>query len=124
MDSRKIIKNAVGCYFSNEDLIEFLTIITPESHDLRLELVQKIYKYNIKANTAISLTEYLKKLPFDFFINKIVADCYEDYCIWCTKENLEPKSKAEFSRAVSELFNLQSKVTTVDGKRVRVYRAV
>lgn len=124
MDSRTIIENAAGVYFSNEDLLEFLTIITPESTDLRTELAQKIYQHSIKANATSSLTEYLKALSFDFFINRSVAECYEDYCTWCTHNNLEVKSKAEFSRAVSESFNLESKVTTKEGIRLRVYRAV
>ena len=120
MDSRKIIENAAGVYFSNEDLMEFLTIITPESEDLRVDLVQEIYKYSITPKIA----EYLNEVGYDFIIDSPVSWCYEDYCIWCKRQSLEPKSKADFSRAIKELFDLESKVTTKDGIRVRVYRAV
>lgn len=117
MDSREIINNAAGVYFTDTELIELLQVIVSDSKTMIPKIIEEL-------NTVDSLQEYLDPFTVSGFKDKSVKECYEDYYTWCELNYLPVKSKKVFTQAVIERFNLDVKTTTIDGKNARVYRAV
>lgn len=66
-----------------------------------------------------NVIEYFEEEPR--IENESVADVYLTYQVWCTKNGCMPVKKLNFSKEIKKVFNLESKVKSIQGKSVRVY---
>lgn len=64
---------------------------------------------------------YLKEITLDDVLNESTAEVYKKYNEYCIRENYTPLSNREFGKKINKYFNLETKVSKIQGKSVRIY---
>ena len=64
---------------------------------------------------------YLKEISLDDVLNESTAEVYKKYNEYCIRENYTPLSNREFGKKINKYFNLETKVSKIQGKSVRIY---
>lgn len=72
-----------------------------------------------KTNNPI--LEFYDELDEGDYLNEPIKYVYQKYCTFCLSNNLQPMSAIEFQKQTKKQFNVDIKVVTLDGKKVRVY---
>lgn len=64
---------------------------------------------------------YLKEITLDDVLNESTAEVYKRYNEYCLRENYTPLSNREFGKKINKYFNLETKVSKIQGKSIRIY---
>lgn len=64
---------------------------------------------------------YLKEISIDDVVNESTAEVYKKYNEYCIRENYTPLSNREFGKKINKYFNLETKVSKIQGKAIRIY---
>mgnify|MGYP003288907678 CR=1 FL=1 len=83
------------------------------------ELVREVLRENLISEINESTLAFFDTIPD--MQNHFVATTYEMYDDFCKSRNITPISKQAFGSSVKNYYNVKSKVTTFDGKSVRIY---
>lgn len=73
-----------------------------------------------------NVAQYLKEIPITEFLNNKPKACYDEYASWAEEEGLNPSSKKQFDKALTDKYKLVVKVVCnkeTGGKSRRVYAA-
>lgn len=94
-------------------------MFTPQEENRIKELIREVLHEKTVNN--------IDKITLDFFEtipdmqNHYVALTYDMYVDFCKQNNAIPLTKQSFGTSVKNYYDVTSKVTTVDGKSVRIY---
>ena len=94
-------------------------MFTPQQENRIKELIREVLHEKTANN--------IDKITLDFFEtipdmqNHYVALTYDMYVDFCKQNNAIPLTKQAFGTSVKNYYDVTSKVTTVDGKSVRIY---
>lgn len=64
---------------------------------------------------------YLKEISIEDVVNESTAEVYKKYNEYCIRENYTPLSNREFGKKINKYFNLETKVSKIQGKAIRIY---
>ena len=64
---------------------------------------------------------YLKEINLDDVLNESTAEVYKKYNEFCIRENYTPLSNREFGKKINKYFNLETKVSKIQGRAIRIY---
>ncbi len=64
---------------------------------------------------------YLKEISIDDVLNESTAEVYKKYNEYCIRENYTPLSNREFGKKINKYFNLETKVSKIQGRAIRIY---
>lgn len=94
-------------------------MFTPQEENRIKELIREVLHEKTVNN--------IDKITLDFFEtipdmqNHYVALTYDMYVDFCKQQNAIPLTKQAFGTSVKNYYDVKSKVTTVEGKSVRIY---
>ena len=94
-------------------------VFTPQEEKRIKELVKEVLHEQIVNNTDEITLKFFETIPD--IQNHFVATTYEMYEDFCKSHKVTPMTKQAFGLNVRNYYNVKSKVTTFDGKSVRVY---
>ena len=94
-------------------------MFTPQQENRIKELIREVLQEQRTDNIDEVTLKFFKTIPD--IENHYVALTYDLYVDFCKKHNVKPASKQNFGSSVRSFYNVTSKVTTVDGKSVRIY---
>lgn len=94
-------------------------IFTQQEENRIKELVREVLRENLTNDIDKTTLEFFDTIPD--MQNHFVATTYEMYVDFCESRNVTPMSKQKFGLSVRNYYNVGSKVTTFDGKSVRIY---
>ncbi len=81
---------------------------------------EELEEYSEQNNPIIG---FFKELDLDIdILNQPTKDIYLRYKLYCNENGFTPMSSGEFSKLVRKEYGLEIKVTTINGKSVRVFR--
>lgn len=94
-------------------------MFTPQQENRIKELVKEVLHERV-ANDIDEITlKFFETIPD--IQNYFVATTYEMYKEFCKSHKARPISKQAFGSSVRDYYDVRSKVTTFDGKSVRIY---
>lgn len=94
-------------------------MFTPQQENRIKEIIQEVLHERL-ANDIDEITlKFFETIPD--MQNHFVTATYEAYVDFCKAHKVKPVSKQAFGSSVRDYYNVGSKVTTFDGKSVRVY---
>lgn len=94
-------------------------MFTPQEENRIKELIREVLHEQTVNNTDKTTLAFFETIPD--MQNHYVALTYDMYVDFCKQQNAKPLSKQAFGLSVRSFYNVTSKVTTVEGKSVRIY---
>lgn len=94
-------------------------MFTPQQEKRIKEIIQEVLHERIANDLDKSVLKFFKTIPD--MQNHFVTTTYDAYVDFCDSHNFVPVTKTSFGLSVRSYYNVKSKVTTFDGKSVRVY---
>ena len=80
----------------------------------------ELEEYSEQNNPIIG---FFKELELDIdVVNQPTKDVYMRYKLYCNDNGFNPMSAGEFSKVIKKEYELDIKVTKVNGKSVRIFR--
>lgn len=94
-------------------------VFTPQEEIRIKELVREVLRENVTKDIDELTLKFFETIPD--MQNHFVTATYEEYEDFCKTKKVKPMSKQAFGSSVRSYYNVGSKVTTFDGKSVRIY---
>lgn len=94
-------------------------MFTPQEENRIKELIREVLHEKTVNNIDKTTLDFFETIPD--MQNHYVALTYDMYVDFCKQQNAKPLSKQAFGTSVKNYYDVKSKVTTVEGKSVRIY---